>query len=38
MIVNPNLGVVEVILPLCLFSLNNSEMVKDVTLEFCSIQ
>ena len=27
-----------VILPLCWFSLNNSEMIKTVTLEFCSIQ
>ena len=42
---NPNLvgggrggGEGGVILPTCWFSLNNSEMVKVATLEFCSIQ
>ena len=29
---------VEIILPSCWFSLNRSEMVKAVTLAFCSIQ
>ena len=37
--INPNLGVWGgVILPPIWFSLNNSKMVKVVTLEFCNIQ
>ena len=40
-VLNPNANLGEgmgIILPLCWFSLNDSETVKAVTLGFCSIQ